>query len=87
MKTIRQTPQAINKPMVILGIERSLLAIMICFSVVVASKVSAMLGGVLFLVGCYFAKRITREDPDRLKIAQQEWRLSPIYDPIKRCVK
>lgn len=87
MKTVRQTPQAINKPMLILGVERTILAVVMVFCVVIAAKVDRLLGIGLFVAGCYLAKRVTRQDADRLKIARQEWRLSPIYDAVKRSVK
>lgn len=87
MRTIRKTPTAINKPMLVVGIDRTILALVLCFSVMFAVKVNRVAGIVLFVGGCYAAKQASRKDPDLLPIARQAWKLRPIYCPLKREVK
>lgn len=87
MRTVRQTPRAINRPMDVVGIERNMLAGILMISSVIYSEISHIIGAVLFFGGCYAAKQASRKDPDLLPIARQAWKLKPVYCPLKRDVK
>jgi len=87
MRVVRQTPMAINKPLLVVGIDRVILALLLCVCTVIAAKLNRAIGIALFFGGCYAAKRANRKDPDLLPIARQAWKLKAIYCPLKREVK
>jgi type IV secretory pathway TrbD component len=84
VKVLRHTPQAINKPMLVLGIERTLLGLLFVVCSIIGGKLSRPLGIALFFGSCIAAKAASKKDPKLLEILRECWKFKPVYDPIKR---
>ena len=84
MKTVRHTPQAINKPLLILGIERMLLGLLFVVCAAIAAKLSRPLALCIFFGACTAAKAASKKDPNLLPILAECWKFKPVYDPMKR---
>jgi type IV secretory pathway TrbD component len=84
MKVVRQTPQAISKPMLIIGIDWRVFVGIVIVSFAVAWKLSWILGAGLCLAASSAAILITRKDPEYLQIALVAIRFKPALDPIRR---
>lgn len=87
MRVTRHTPQAINKPLLIVGIERCFIGGLLMISSVVYAEIHWAVGIAVFFGGCFAAKAATRKDPEMIQVARQLWTLKPIYDAVKREVK
>jgi type IV secretory pathway TrbD component len=94
--TVRPTARAMNKPLLIAGIERRLLGLSFIISVVFAANANSGSGvsptAIALAVGIFIAtitaaKRLTRKDDRIFQIALSVWKQKPVYDPLVRKVK
>jgi type IV secretory pathway TrbD component len=82
----RPVPKALNKPLLIVGIDRRLAGLAFLFAVIVGandggSKVAAI---VLFFGMCAAGRQLTRKDPNIFQVMNRVRRQKAIYDPGKR---
>jgi type IV secretory pathway TrbD component len=82
---IRPAAKALNKPLLIVGIDRKLAGLAFLLSVMVGannggSKIAAV---VLFVALCAFGRRITRKDPNIFLVLNQARKQKALYDPAK----
>ncbi|MFL6448111.1 MAG: VirB3 family type IV secretion system protein [Bryobacteraceae bacterium] len=78
--------KALNKPLLIVGIDRKLAGLAFIFSVVIGandggSKIAAI---VLFLGMCFAGRQLTRRDPNIFLVLNQVRKQKAFYDPAKR---
>jgi type IV secretory pathway TrbD component len=91
--TVRPTARALNKPLLIVGIERKLLGMAFVISAVVAAisgtqpHIQIPIGLGVFITTIAAAKRATKKDDRIFQIALSVWRQKAVYDPCKREVK
>ena len=82
----RPGAKALNKPLLIVGIDRKLAGLAFIFSVIIGandggSKIAAV---ILFLTMCVAGRRLTRKDPNIFLVLNQVRKQKPFYDPAKR---
>ena len=82
---IRPAAKALNKPLLIVGIDRKLAGLAFLLSVTVGandggSKIAAV---VLFVALCAFGRRMTRKDPNIFLVLNQVRKQKALYDPAK----
>ena len=82
----RPAARALNKPLLIVGIDRKLAGLGFLLSVVVGandggSKIAAV---VLFVALCAIGRRMTRKDPNIFLVLNQVRKQRALYDPAKR---
>jgi type IV secretory pathway TrbD component len=82
----RPGAKALNKPLLIVGIDRKLAGLAFIFSVIIGandggSKIAAV---VLFIAMCVIGRRLTRHDPNIFLVLNQVRKQKPFYDPAKR---
>jgi hypothetical protein len=86
MKTIRETPEVINEPLVILQTHRIVFcgALVICALLAFNWRVDVAIG--LFLGSCVATQVISRKDMDAVSLIPAIWRflLDRAYDPCER---
>lgn len=85
----RPASKALNKPLLIVGIDRKLAGLAFIFSVIVGandggSKIAAV---VLFITMCVVGRRLTRKDPNIFLVMNQVRKQKSFYDPAKRDAK
>ena len=86
-RTIRVGARALNKPLLILGIDRRLAGLAFLLAVIVGandgfiSKLSALL---LFIAIWAIGRRLTRIDPNIFQVLNQVRQRKVLYDPLKR---
>lgn len=83
---IRPAAKALNKPLLIIGIDRKLAGLAFLLSVIVGandggSKIAAV---VLFVALCALGRRMTRKDPNIFLVLNQVRKQKTLYDPAKR---
>ena len=83
---IRPAAKALNKPLLIVGIDRKLAGLAFLLSVIVGandggSKIAAI---VLFVALCALGRRMTRKDPNIFLVLNQVRKQKALYDPAKR---
>ena len=83
---IRPAAKALNKPLLIVGIDRKLAGLAFLLSVIVGandggSKIAAV---VLFVALCALGRRMTRKDPNIFLVLNQVRKQKALYDPAKR---
>jgi hypothetical protein len=84
MKVIRETPEAVNKPMLMLGVDRMLFGADIAIATLLAREGHEYFATVLFF-GIFFAARhFLKGDPNALSIFVECWKFKPVSDPILR---
>jgi type IV secretory pathway TrbD component len=81
----RPAAKALNKPLLIVGIDRKLAGLAFLFSVVIGandggSKIAAV---VLFIAMCLVGRRLTRKDPNIFLVLNQVRKQKTFYDPAK----
>ena len=86
---IRPAAKALNKPLVIVGLDRKLAGLAFIFSVIIGandggSKIAALL---LFIVMCAVGRRLTRKDPNIFLVLNQVRKQKAFYDPAKRQIR
>jgi type IV secretory pathway TrbD component len=82
----RPAAKSLNKPLLVLGIDRKLVGLAFLLAVTVGandggSKIAAV---VLFLGLCVLGRRLTRKDPNIFLVLNQVRRQKNFYDPLKR---
>jgi type IV secretory pathway TrbD component len=82
----RPAAKALNKPLLIAGIDRKLAGLAFILSVIVGandggSKIAAV---VLFVALCTIGRRLTRNDPNIFLVLNRIWKQKALYDPAKR---
>jgi type IV secretory pathway TrbD component len=82
----RPVPKALNKPLLIVGIDRRLAGLAFLFAVIVGandggSKIAAV---ILFIGMCAAGRQLTRKDPNIFHVMNRVRRQKTIYDPGKR---
>ncbi len=80
----RLAARALNKPLLIVGIDRKLAGLAFILSAVVGANGSRIAGAVLFLALCGIGRRLSREDPNIFMIFNLVRKQKPLYDPMKR---
>ncbi len=94
--TVRPTARAINRPLLIAGIERKMLGMSVLIAVVITANIpeatgklafipfKAVVGFGLFTALVSIAKFATRRDDRLLQILASVWRQKAVYDPHLR---
>lgn len=94
--TITPTARALNKPLVIAGVERRLIGLCFAATAVIGGLVpdgtkmfkfvptQLIVGVLVFVVSLKLAKLSTKKDDRFMRIAPSLWRQKAIYDPHKR---
>lgn len=82
----RPAAKSLNKPLLVLGIDRKLVGLAFLLAVTVGandggSKIAAV---ALFLGLCVMGRRLTRKDSNIFLVLNQVRRQKPFYDPLKR---
>lgn len=82
----RPTAKALNKPLLIVGLDRKLAGLAFLLAVIVGandggSKFAAV---VLFVALCSIGRRMTRKDPNIFLVLNQIRKQKAFYDPAKR---
>ena len=82
----RPGAKALNKPLLIVGVDRKLAGLAFIFSVIIGandggSKIAAV---VLFIAMCVVGRRLTRKDPNIFLVLNQVRKQKAFYDPAKR---
>ena len=82
----RPAAKALNKPLLIVGLDRKLAGLAFLLSVIVGandggSKIAAV---VLFIALCAIGRRMTRKDPNIFLVLNQARKQKALYDPAKR---
>ena len=82
----RPAAKALNKPLLIIGLDRKLAGLAFILSVIVGandggSKIAAV---VLFVALCAIGRRMTRKDPNIFLVLNQVRKQKALYDPAKR---
>jgi type IV secretory pathway TrbD component len=80
----RPAARALNKPLLIVGIDRRLAGLAFIFAVIVGANGSRLAGLVLFLVLCITGRRLTYHDPNLFMVLNQVRKQKALYDPLKR---
>ena len=81
----RPAPRALNKPLLIVGIDRKLAGLAFIFAVIIGandggSKIAAV---VLFLALCAAGRQLTRKDPNIFQVMNRVRTQKTLYDPGK----
>ncbi|HXR75692.1 MAG TPA: VirB3 family type IV secretion system protein [Bryobacteraceae bacterium] len=82
----RPAAKTLNKPLLIVGLDRKLAGLAFILSVIVGandggSKIAAV---VLFVALCAIGRRMTRKDPNIFLVLNQIRKQKTLYDPAKR---
>jgi type IV secretory pathway TrbD component len=82
----RPAAKALNKPLLIVGLDRKLAGLAFLLSVIVGandggSKIAAV---VLFVALCAIGRRMTRKDSNIFLVLNQVRKQKALYDPAKR---
>jgi type IV secretory pathway TrbD component len=80
----RPSARALNKPMLIIGIDRKLLGLAFILCVVVGANGSRIAGTVLLFALCAIGRRLSRRDPNIFMVLNQVRKQQALYDPMKR---
>ena len=82
----RPAAKALNKPLLIVGVDRKLAGLAFIFAVIIGandggSKIAAV---VAFIAMCAIGRRLTRMDPNIFLVLNQIRKQKSFYDPAKR---
>lgn len=81
---IRPAARALNKPMLIVGIDRKLAGLAFLLAVIVGANGSKIAAGILFLALCAIGRRLSRRDPNIFMVLNVVRKQKTLYDPMKR---
>jgi type IV secretory pathway TrbD component len=81
---IRPAARALNKPQLIVGIDRKLAGLAFILSVIVGANGSRIAGIVLFFALCMIGRVLSRRDPNIFAVLNHVRKQKPLYDPMKR---
>lgn len=76
--------RALNKPMLIVGIDRKLAGLAFLLAVIVGANGSKIMAGILFLAVCAIGRRLSRRDPNIFMVLNRVRKQKSLYDPMKR---
>lgn len=80
----RPAAKALNKPLLIVGIDRKLAGLAFILSIIVGANGSRIAGAVLFLALCAIGRRLSRTDPNIFMVFNLVRKQKALYDPMKR---
>jgi type IV secretory pathway TrbD component len=80
----RLAARALNKPLLIVGIDRKLAGLAFILSVIVGANGSRIVGIVLILALCAVVRRLSRKDPNIFLVFNLLRKQKALYDPMKR---
>ena len=82
----RSAAKALNKPLLIVGIDRKLAGLAFIFAVIVGANDggSKIVAVVLFIAMCAAGRRLTRKDPKIVSVMNRVRKQKTSYDPWKR---
>lgn len=75
---------ALNKPLLLFGVERGLFSATMLVAVLVFYSVSLLAASVVFAVAFVAARALTRDDTRLLHVVFAQARLAPLYDSAMR---
>ena len=81
---VRPAARALNKPMLIVGIDRKLAGVAFLLAVIVGANGSKIVAGILFLALCAIGRRLSRRDPNIFMVLNLARKQKALYDPMKR---
>ena len=84
---MRPGARALNKSLLIVGIDRKLAGLAFLLAVIVGSNDSLVAKAaalILFIAFCWAGRTLTRKDPNLFAVMSQVWRQKAFYDPLKR---
>lgn len=76
--------RALNKPMLIVGIDRKLAGLAFLLAVIVGANGSKIVASALFLALWTIGRRLSRHDPNIFMVLNSVRKQKPLYDPMKR---
>jgi type IV secretory pathway VirB3-like protein len=82
----RPASKALNKPLLIVGVDKKLAGLAFIFAVIIGandggSKIVAIL---VFVALCAAGRRLTRKDSNIFAVMHRVWKQKTLYDPGKR---
>lgn len=80
----RPAARALNKPLLIIGVDRKLAGLAFILSVIVGANGSRIVGAVLFLALCTIGRRLSHRDPNIFMVFNLVRKQKTLYDPMKR---
>ena len=82
----RPAAKALNKPLLIVGLDRKLAGLAFLLSVIVGANDggSKIVAVVLFVALCAIGRQMTCKDPNIFLVLNQVRKQKPLYDPAKR---
>jgi type IV secretory pathway TrbD component len=80
----RPAARALNKPILIVGIDRKLAGLAFLLAVIVGANGSKIVAGILFLALCGMGRRLSRRDPNIFMVLNLIRKQKALYDPMKR---
>jgi type IV secretory pathway TrbD component len=81
----RPSSKALNKPLLIVGVDRRLAGLAFIFAVIVgANDGGSKIAVLLFIAMCVVGRRLTRKDPNIFLVLNQVRKQKALYDPAKR---
>ncbi len=84
MPLVRPAARALNKPLLIIGVDRKLAGLAFILSVIIGANGSKIAALILFWVFCTIGRRLTRRDPNIFMVLNQVRKQKALYDPMKR---
>ena len=82
----RPAAKALNKPLLIVGVDRKLAGLAFIFAVIIGANDcgSKIVAVVLFVTLCAAGRRLKRKDPNIFAVMHRVWKQKTVYDPGKR---
>jgi type IV secretory pathway TrbD component len=80
---IRPAARALNKPMLIVGVDRKLAGLAFLLAVIVGANGSRTAAAILFFGLWTLGRRLTRKDPNIYAILNRVRKQKTLYDPMK----
>lgn len=82
----RPASKALNKPLLIVGVDKKLPGLAFVFAVIVGANDggSKIVAVVVFVATCAAGRRLTRKDPNIFAVMHRVWKQKTIYDQGKR---
>jgi hypothetical protein len=85
---VRPTSRALNKPLLVLGIDPKIVSISLVVAVIIAANSDAIsaraIAGFVFLALCAGGRRLAAFETNAPAVIRLLWKQEPIYDPLKR---
>jgi len=81
---IRLGARALNKPLLIVGLDRKPAGLAFLLCVIIGANGSKTAAAALFFILYTVGRRLTRRDPNIFQVLNQVRKQRALYDPIKR---